>query len=736
MEQGTRLNDTYVVLERLGQGGGGIVYKARHERLQTYVVIKQVKEKVKGVLEGRAEADILKKIKHTNLPQVYDFLEMEGEIYTVMDYIPGESLDKVIRSHGAFDSRKVYQWAVQLADALSYLHSQKPAVIHSDIKPANVMLTPEGNVSLIDFNISLAFDDGWRTSVGISGGYSPPEQHINLASYRKRINSYKKPDQEQGWKGSETTAAISGISDNDRTRTVLADETVFDGNDDQKGNTASQTKSLIASIAGSGVDERSDIYSLGATLYHLLTGVKPAEDYEEIRPLKTFGLKIGQGFCAIIEKMMDLDPKKRYRNGQELLYALKHVYELDKEFVVYKRTCRMQKALAAALWAAGMVLVGLGWRTMEWERFTGYNRRVEQAGNLIDAFQYEEAKRVLEDAMGLFPKRIEAYEKETLRLYASGNYEEAIAFGRDALNNPSYEIADKQEEQLLGNILYILGNSYFEKEDYADAMGCFKKALEWNQGNSLYFRDYAITLAKTGNIQAAENALDTAVALGLGEDSIYMAQGEIAYAKGEDSLTAACLEASIRYAKSEELSRRATLLCVQAYQRLGTDYLDKEIELLEKSENRFGTAVSIHISQQLADAYARKANIPGADAQEYYKKALDKFTQLYEKGYATRQTMENLAVLYQQTDRITEAKDMLLRITQQYPEDYRAYKRLAFLEADIQQKKENQERDYGNMRELCKKAEELCEKQGMEEDTEMQMLKTMLKDLEEGGWFP
>ena len=79
---------------------------------------------------------------------------------------------------------------------------------------------------------------------------------------------------------------------------------------------------------------------------------------------------------------------------------------------------------------------------------------------------------------------------------------------------------------------------------------------------------------------------------------------------------------------------------------------------------------------------------------------------------------------------------MLLRITQQYPEDYRAYKRLAFLEADIQQKKENQERDYGNMRELCKKAEELCEKQGMEEDTEMQMLKTMLKDLEEGGWFP
>ncbi len=141
MEQGTRLNDTYVVLEQLGRGGGGVVYKAYHERLKTYVVVKQVREKVKGILDGRGEADILKKLKHTNLPQVYDFLEIDDEIYTVMDYVPGESLDKVVKRQGAIDPKKVYQWAVQLADALSYLHSQKPAIIHSDIKPANVMLT-------------------------------------------------------------------------------------------------------------------------------------------------------------------------------------------------------------------------------------------------------------------------------------------------------------------------------------------------------------------------------------------------------------------------------------------------------------------------------------------------------------------------------------------------------------------------------------------------------------------
>ncbi len=189
LQSGIHLKDTYTILEQLGSGGGGIVYKAYHERLQKYVVVKQIKDQVKGILEGRAEADILKRLKHTNLPQVYDFLEIDEEIYTVMDFIPGESLDIALERKKSFDSKTVYQWALQLANALAYLHNQKPPVIHSDIKPANVMLTPEGGICLIDFNISLAFDEGRRASVGISGGYSPPEQHHNFSSYMNRLQT-------------------------------------------------------------------------------------------------------------------------------------------------------------------------------------------------------------------------------------------------------------------------------------------------------------------------------------------------------------------------------------------------------------------------------------------------------------------------------------------------------------------------------------------------------------------
>ena len=83
-------------------------------------------------------------MKHTYLPRVYDFLEIDGEIYTVMDYIPGQSLDKVVNERGPIPQKQVLKWARQLAEALDYLHGQTPPVIHSDIKPSNIMADAGG----------------------------------------------------------------------------------------------------------------------------------------------------------------------------------------------------------------------------------------------------------------------------------------------------------------------------------------------------------------------------------------------------------------------------------------------------------------------------------------------------------------------------------------------------------------------------------------------------------------
>ena len=108
MERGKKLNGTYTLIDEIGSGGGGVVYRAYHERLKTYVVVKKIKENVKGILDGRAEADILKKIKHTYLPRVYDFLEIDGEIYTVMDYIPGKVwIKRLQKKEGSRKSRSL-----------------------------------------------------------------------------------------------------------------------------------------------------------------------------------------------------------------------------------------------------------------------------------------------------------------------------------------------------------------------------------------------------------------------------------------------------------------------------------------------------------------------------------------------------------------------------------------------------------------------------------------------------
>lgn len=722
LQEKVRLNNTYTLIRKLGSGGGGVVYQAYHERLQTYVVVKQIRERVKGRINNRAEADILKNIKHTYLPRVYDFLEINGEVFTVMDFVPGLSFAQALEQRGRFPQKDVLKWAHQLAEALKYLHGQVPPIIHSDIKPANIMLTPDGNICLIDFNISLAFDQGMRTSTGTSAGYSPPEQYRSFQSYDEK----RKKRTASEWMQTETmTGASSTLSMGRNTSFVQAG----------RNTGLTQTDSLIAAIAGRGVDERSDIYSLGATIYHLLTGIKPSIDYERMLPITAYDMELGEGFGTIINKMMALDPACRYQNGGELLNALDHIYELDQEYQHYRKGRRTARLLIALLYAAGALTAGIGWGVMQKETVTAYNRAVEQANELIQAEDFEEAEIMIQDAVTMLPGRIGAYEKELLRLYAMGEYAETIQYGKDIVNHPAYEINHTGDEITLGNIFYVLGNAYMEEADYANAAGCFAEAISRNQNNSLYFRDQAIALAKTGNIKQAENALEQAEDLGLGKDSVYMVQGEIAFAKGEDKEAVKYLRQSILTAESSELWRRAVILCVQAYKRIGNEAIDEEIALLEDSIRSLGLESSMQISEQLADAYVRKAQSGPEFADIFYSKALEEFQKLYKQGHSTRQVMENIAVVYQQMDRLEESEEMLNQILEKYPEDYRAYKRLAFLEADKQQKKENKDRDYRKMDELAEKAQELYKESKIEGDGEILMLERMREELRDGGWL-
>jgi len=182
---GDVLDHKYQIVEEIGAGGIGIVYKAYHLSLQKTVVVKKVKDSFVHELDDRIEVDILKKLHHANLPQVYDFLQIDNEVFTVMEYVDGYDLNAYLKSQTIISEAQLLKWTKQLLEVLVYLHAQNPPVFHSDIKPGNIMISVEGEVYLIDFNISLGKQEA-QVVYGASEKYASPEQ---LALSKGRYHS-------------------------------------------------------------------------------------------------------------------------------------------------------------------------------------------------------------------------------------------------------------------------------------------------------------------------------------------------------------------------------------------------------------------------------------------------------------------------------------------------------------------------------------------------------------------
>ncbi len=167
--------NVYEIKEVIGEGGGGKVLLAFHKRLEKKVVIKKIRDYVYADAR-RVEVDILKNLRHSYIPQGLDYFVIDNSAYTVMDYIEGESFQSLLDKGVKFKESQVIKYGKQLCEAVEYLHSRSIPVIHGDIKPDNIMLTPEDNICLIDFNISGISEGNQAFTIGYSKGYSAPEQ--------------------------------------------------------------------------------------------------------------------------------------------------------------------------------------------------------------------------------------------------------------------------------------------------------------------------------------------------------------------------------------------------------------------------------------------------------------------------------------------------------------------------------------------------------------------------------
>lgn len=419
------IESTYEILDQIGSGGGGNVYLANHVRLGKQVILKADKRKITTSPELlRREVDVLKDLSHPNIPHVYDYFIEDNTVYTAMEYIEGESLDRPLKRREIFSQPTVIKWAIQLLEALCYLHSPihgKPphGYVHSDIKPANLMLRPSGDICLIDFNIALAI--GEENLIGGSIGYASPEHYgLNFST-----NGF-----------SSQTEKTEPLEQN-RSTVLLAAE--------QPGS------SLKRRIVP---DARSDIYSTGATLYHLLCGRRPAKNALDVVPLSK--QDFSPFLVDIITKSMNPNPDLRYQSAREMLEVLEHLHNNDPRMKRHKRRVRITAAILSIAFLASSICTFIGLRQMERmqaEAAAKAQTAKEEAQRSEDAARKaEEAERMQKTALAEISRSEEACR--------SGDVPAAISAALTAveLDTPYIARAQKALTDALG--VYDLSDSF------------------------------------------------------------------------------------------------------------------------------------------------------------------------------------------------------------------------------------------------------------------------------------
>lgn len=587
-QSGEIIDKTYQIVGEIGNGGTGIVFQAYHLRLRKYVVIKKIKDNFIGRVNVRLEVDILKKLHHRYLPQVYDFVQRGTEVYTVIDYIEGYDLEYYMENGYQIGEEDIVKWLKQLCDVLDYLHKQNPPILHSDIKPGNIMITNEGNVCLIDFNISL--DE--QTGNGISG----------LSQY------YAAPEQV------EKALEVSNHRDSSYIR----------------------------------LDERMDIYSLGATFYYILSGVRPSFQYQEIYPISYMEIPYSYGLLLIIQKAMSYDREERYQSVAELHKAL---INLRKQDVKY-RICQVFRFGSFVIYT---LLMSLGILLC----VSGVNN------NIITSYNNEFA--ILS------------------KMYQSGNNMEAITKGITILNNKKYTNIVKDNDY--AEIYYIIGDSYYYNGNYTGAVEYYRLAYEKKQSSTdeKYFRDYAIALVKQGNekIPMAEEVLNNAKAQTAFSTGIKIVEAQINQANEnyEEAINIAN-EILLDKTVNEENKFMAYIILSEIY--------EKENDLLKAIKSR-EQAYVIDASdrnniRKIAKDYVgiiySYNDLENTSVKNLCVKAEKYYGELVNSIYPTLEDQINYAVVCRLSDnekKMNDAKNMLLELEKTYESDYRIDMNLAYI---------------------------------------------------------
>lgn len=296
----TLIQNRYRIVQKLGSGGMGAVYEALDERINKIVALKETfADDLELQNAFEREAKLLARIEHQSFPQVTDYFADGDSYFLVMDLIRGDDFSEMLaKRKEPFSPKEVCQWADEILDALESLHSRN--IIHRDIKPANLKLTPAGQIKVLDFGIAKS--DNNENSEIMEGSlaaatlqFAPLEQILRASSDWYLALSVNYPNQ-------------------------------------------------VNEILKNGTDARSDIYSLGVTLYQLLTMELPGNaarramvlwsgKSDNIVPAHELNPQVPRKLSDVLFKAMSLDRSTRYDSAEEMRDALRRVFELKENYI-------------------------------------------------------------------------------------------------------------------------------------------------------------------------------------------------------------------------------------------------------------------------------------------------------------------------------------------------------------------------------------------------------------------
>lgn len=674
----------YSRLRPLDEGGMGTLYRAHKDSLDVDVVIKRVKQKFRGRIDQRAEANILKNLKHRYLPRIYDIITSSGYIYTVMDYIQGENMQKYVERHGPVDQKTLYRWACQLCEAAAYLHSQNPPILHCDIKPSNVMITPEGDICVIDFNTSLVFSGG-VLALGATPGYAAPEQYVQPDEM----------DADQETDLLEKTLPLYGVGQesglpNSRT-----------GNRSSSGvYSATAALATGAGLYGT-ISKRTDVYGIGATLYYAATGQRPAHSLKQVRPISSYKCNLSKSFLLVVTRAMQKRQEDRFQNAQEMLRALQDIHTIDRR---YRQVVQGQGILAVAsvlIGAVGILLIVLGTQRIGQENRTRYDALVRSGRTAGEKLQFEEAESDLQKAIALYDDRLEAYVELAVLNYRQGEYQECVDRIGSILTRPlQYE-----NEQSVASLYYIAARSYEALEEYDNAVQMYEKAIESEPFQAVYYQGLVSTQLELGDLSGARNTLEhLAEEIPQAESTIsyQTALGMLSYRQGNTEQALAATYAVIQAGGDGEELVQAYLLAAEilAGQENGTA---EEIVLLEDGIGKLPQMYYNTLAEPLAEAYVRLAEEQGDDSS--LADALEVYQNIQKNGNGTFEIRLSTVIVQYRMKRFEDAGDTLAQLMKDFPDDYRVYKWLAFVE-DAEQFASGKG-DFAQAQEYLEKAEQL-----------------------------